>query len=102
PWNYSLEFSISQADCRPWIAASDVSKLLLRIATPMKTAYTLRMSTPVAYLNGRWVEAAELAVPIADLGFTMGVTVTERLRTFGGRVFRQAEHLARFSHSLSI
>lgn len=68
----------------------------------MQIAYTLRMSTPVAYLNGRWVEAAELAIPIADLGFTMGVTVTERLRTFGGRVFRQAEHLARFSHSLSI
>jgi branched-subunit amino acid aminotransferase/4-amino-4-deoxychorismate lyase len=60
------------------------------------------MSDRVAYLNGRWVNDATLAIPIADLGFTMGVTVTERLRTFAGKVFRQAEHVARMSRSLAI
>jgi branched-subunit amino acid aminotransferase/4-amino-4-deoxychorismate lyase len=32
----------------------------------------------------------------------MGVTVIERLRTFGGSVFRQGEHLARMRRSLQI
>ena len=55
-----------------------------------------------AYLNGRWVEGDALTIPIDDLGFTMGVTVTERLRTFSGKVFRQAAHVARLRRSLEI
>lgn len=55
-----------------------------------------------AYWNGTWINEAELAIPVADPGFAMGVTITERLRTFGGRVWRQAEHVARLRRSAEI
>lgn len=55
-----------------------------------------------AYLNGRWVADEGLAVPVGDPGFAMGVTVTERLRTFDGRVWRQEEHVARLRRSCEI
>lgn len=55
-----------------------------------------------AYLNGVWVPSSELHIAVDDLGFLVGATVTERLRTFGGRVFRLEEHLARFRNSLRI
>jgi branched-subunit amino acid aminotransferase/4-amino-4-deoxychorismate lyase len=60
------------------------------------------MESPGAYLNGRWVRGGELSVAVDDLGFLLGATVTERLRTFGGKVFRFDEHLARLRHSLAI
>ena len=60
------------------------------------------MNTPLAYLNGEWVPASTLCVPVDDLGFMMGVTVVERLRTFQGQVFRKAEHLERLRRSLEI
>ena len=55
-----------------------------------------------AYLNGRFLPAAELSLSIHDLGFTFGATVSERFRTFGGRLFRAAEHLGRLARSLEI
>jgi branched-subunit amino acid aminotransferase/4-amino-4-deoxychorismate lyase len=55
-----------------------------------------------AYLNGAWLEARDLAVPIDDLGFLLGATVVERLRTFNARPFRIEEHLARLKHSLEV
>jgi branched-chain amino acid aminotransferase len=55
-----------------------------------------------AYLNGLWIPATELRIVVDDLGFTLGTTVTERLRTFGGNVFRIDEHLARLRRSLDI
>jgi len=58
--------------------------------------------TRQAYLNGHWIDDQQLSIPVNDLGFLMGVTVTERLRTFGGRVFRQAEHFQRMRQSLAI
>ncbi len=57
---------------------------------------------PQAYFNGQWIDDSTLSVPVADLGFAMGVTVTERLRTFSGKPFRQAEHVARMRRSLEI
>lgn len=60
------------------------------------------MTAATAYLNGAWVTAAELAVPIYDAGFVLGVTVAEQLRTFQGRLFRLEEHLQRLFHSLEI
>ncbi|MEM6656039.1 MAG: aminotransferase class IV, partial [Planctomycetota bacterium] len=60
------------------------------------------MSTRWAYLNGEWVDDRTLSVPVGDLGFSMGVTVTERLRTFAGIPFRKAEHLARMRRSCEI
>jgi branched-subunit amino acid aminotransferase/4-amino-4-deoxychorismate lyase len=55
-----------------------------------------------AYLNGEWVDAAALAIPVSDLGFALGVAVVERWRTFGGVPFRVDEHLARLRRSLEI
>lgn len=60
------------------------------------------MSATAAYLNGAWVSAADLVVPADDVGFLLGATVSERLRTFRGEVFHQAEHLDRLAHSLEI
>lgn len=57
---------------------------------------------PLAYLNGKLVPAAQAVVPVYDAGFVLGVTVAEQLRTFGGRLFRLDQHLARLQHSLDI
>lgn len=56
----------------------------------------------LAYLNGQFVPAASLSVPIFDTGFVQGVTVAEQLRTFGGKLFRLDEHLKRLQRSLTI
>ena len=55
-----------------------------------------------AYFNGCWVDDRDLSIPLDDLGITLGVTATERLRTFAGRPFRQAEHVRRMRRSLEI
>ncbi|MGI9457879.1 MAG: aminotransferase class IV [Aeoliella sp.] len=60
------------------------------------------MSERQAYYSGKWIPESQLAIPVGDLGFALGVTVTERLRTFGGRLFRKREHLVRMQHSLAI
>jgi branched-chain amino acid aminotransferase len=60
------------------------------------------MNLGQAYLNGEWIDASTLSVPVTDLGFMLGATIVERLRTFGGRPFRVEEHLRRLSHSLEI
>jgi len=54
------------------------------------------------YLNGRFVPAAGAAIRLDDAGFVWGATVSERLRTFGGRLFRVDHHLARLERSLEI
>ena len=60
------------------------------------------MTTLLAYANGNWVPASELSIAVNDIGFLLGATITERLRTFGGQVFRLAEHMARMQRSLEI
>ncbi len=60
------------------------------------------MSTALAYLNGDWVPSSQLSIAVDDIGFMVGATVTERLRTFRGQVFRLQEHLARLRGSLEI
>lgn len=55
-----------------------------------------------AYVNGVWVDESELKIAVDDVGFLLGATVTERLRTFGGKAFRLSEHLQRFHHSLQV
>lgn len=60
------------------------------------------MPSTSAYLNRQWIPATELRIGVDDLGFTLGTTVTERLRTFGGKVFRLDEHLTRLRGSLDI
>lgn len=63
---------------------------------------SLPRDRPVAYLNGRWILAEQAAIPLNDAGFVLGTTVTERLRTFHGKLFRLAHHLVRLEHSLGI
>ncbi len=60
------------------------------------------MKYPVAFLNGRWIQASAAAVPVTDAGFVLGATVTEQLRTFRGEVFHLADHLDRLYQSLQI
>lgn len=54
------------------------------------------MSTPVAYLNGRFVPFADAGLPLHDAGFVSGATVVDNARTYGRKLFRWADHLARF------
>jgi branched-subunit amino acid aminotransferase/4-amino-4-deoxychorismate lyase len=55
-----------------------------------------------AYLNGNFIPAEQLTVPVYDTGFVLGATVAEQLRTFGGSLFRLDRHLERLAHSLEI
>lgn len=61
-----------------------------------------KSSDVTAYYRGNWVSSDELSIPIDDFGFAMGVTVVERLRTFGGQLFRTEKHLERMRRSLEI
>jgi len=56
----------------------------------------------MAYWNGAWVPDAEVLIAPDDLGFLMGISVVERLRTFGGQLFRADLHLERLRRSLEI
>jgi branched-subunit amino acid aminotransferase/4-amino-4-deoxychorismate lyase len=55
-----------------------------------------------AWLDGRSIPRADLVLPVGDAGFVLGATVTEQLRTFGGRLFLPEWHAERFAHSLAI
>jgi branched-chain amino acid aminotransferase len=54
------------------------------------------MSPPIAYLNGRFVSVTDARLPLHDAGFVSGATVVDNARTFRHRLFRWADHLARF------
>jgi branched-chain amino acid aminotransferase len=54
------------------------------------------MTTPLAYLNGRFRPFAECGLPPHDAGFVSGATVVDNVRTFRHRLFRWPDHLARF------
>jgi branched-subunit amino acid aminotransferase/4-amino-4-deoxychorismate lyase len=60
------------------------------------------MAHPIAFLNGQTLPAHEATLPVDDTGFVLGATVTEQLRTFGGRLFRLDRHLERLAKSLNI
>lgn len=58
------------------------------------------MSEPLVFLNGRMVPDSEAHLAIYDAGVVLGATVTEMARTFGHKLFRLEEHLARLHRSL--
>jgi branched-chain amino acid aminotransferase len=60
------------------------------------------MTEPVAYLSGRLLPQSALSLPVYDSGFVLGATVSEQLRTFGGRLFRLDQHLQRLVDSLEV
>src|SRR4051812_36007276 len=54
------------------------------------------MTTPLAYLSGRFVPFADAGLALHDAGFVSGATVIDNARTFRHRLFRWPDHLARF------
>ena len=56
--------------------------------------------TPIALFNEDIVSKGELRIELDDIGFVMGATISERLRTFGGQLFQVDEHFARLALSL--
>jgi branched-chain amino acid aminotransferase len=62
----------------------------------------MTMPQPVAWLNGKLIDATQAAVPVGDLGVVAGASVTEFLRTFQHEPFRLADHLARLMTSLDL
>jgi branched-chain amino acid aminotransferase len=54
------------------------------------------VTTPLAYLDGRFVPFAEARLPLHDAGFVSGATVVDNARTFRHKLFRWPDHLARF------
>jgi branched-subunit amino acid aminotransferase/4-amino-4-deoxychorismate lyase len=60
------------------------------------------MPEPIAFLNGQFVANSALCVPVYDTGFVQGATVTEQLRTFGGKLFHAEAHFKRLRRSLEI
>ncbi|MBI1731395.1 MAG: D-amino acid aminotransferase [Gammaproteobacteria bacterium] len=53
------------------------------------------------WLNGRFLPAAEAAVPVLDRGFIFGDGVYEVIPVFGNHILRLAEHLLRLRQSLA-
>jgi len=56
----------------------------------------------LAYVSGRIIPEAQGAVSINDRGWLYGDAVFETLRTYGGRVFKPAEHFARLRQSAGL
>lgn len=54
------------------------------------------MTGPVAYRDGRFVPFGEAGLAVHDAGFVSGATVVDNARTYRQRLFRWADHLARF------
>ena len=54
------------------------------------------MTSPLAFLNGRFLPFAEAALPLHDAGLVSGATVVDNARTFRHKLFRWPDHLARF------
>lgn len=54
------------------------------------------MQPPIAYHSGHYLEANRVSIPLQDAGFLWGATVVDRIRTFGGKLFRLEDHIARF------
>jgi branched-subunit amino acid aminotransferase/4-amino-4-deoxychorismate lyase len=59
-------------------------------------------ANPSAYLNGEKIPAAEAQVSVFDLGFTMGVSVTEQIRTYRRQTPLIERHLNRLFGGLEI
>jgi branched-chain amino acid aminotransferase len=58
------------------------------------------MEEAVCYVNGEFVPASEAKVSIFDRGFTSGEGVYDVTRSFGHKLFKLNEHIARLYRSL--
>ena len=66
----------------------------------MTTIPGRRQGERVAYFNGAIVPESEVRIPFRDRGFKYGDAVFDMTRTFGHRIFKLEEHIARFYNSL--
>ncbi|HYF60716.1 MAG TPA: D-amino acid aminotransferase [Burkholderiaceae bacterium] len=57
--------------------------------------------SPIVYLNGEWLPAAEARVPVLDRGFIFGDGVYEVVPVYGRVPFRWESHHARLVRSLA-
>jgi branched-subunit amino acid aminotransferase/4-amino-4-deoxychorismate lyase len=57
------------------------------------------MSRSICFLNGRYVDVARATIPATDRGFLYGEGLFETWRTYRGRPFAVAEHVARLAKS---
>ena len=60
------------------------------------------MLKEIAFHNGEFISADQLVVRPQDMGFMLGVTVAEQLRTFKGKLFEVEPHMKRLQRSLEI
>jgi branched-chain amino acid aminotransferase len=56
----------------------------------------------VIYINGNFVPESDACISIFDRGFLYGDGVFETMRSYGGRIFRLADHLNRLLQSADI
>jgi branched-subunit amino acid aminotransferase/4-amino-4-deoxychorismate lyase len=54
------------------------------------------MSTPLAYLNGRFLPFNTAGLSLHDAGFVSGATVVDNSRTFRHELYRWPDHMTRF------
>jgi branched-chain amino acid aminotransferase len=54
----------------------------------------------IAWFNGKYVRESEVVIPFRDQGFLRGDAVFDMTRSFNGKAFRIAEHVARLYRSL--
>jgi branched-chain amino acid aminotransferase len=57
------------------------------------------MAEPLAYFRGRLIPASQATLELNDAGFVMGATITDLCRTVRHKLYRWADHLARFRNS---
>ena len=57
---------------------------------------------PVAYHNGEFLPAEKVVLPVYDIGFIQGATISEQMRTFGHKLFQVDQHLERFWRGLEL
>ena len=55
-----------------------------------------------AYHVNQFVPLAQVSIPLNDVGFVMGVTVTDQCRTYGQKPFRLHDHMNRFERSCQL
>jgi branched-chain amino acid aminotransferase len=59
------------------------------------------MKAREVWVNGAFLPEGEAAISVRDLGLVYGDGVFDTARTFGGRLFRAADHVARLYESLA-
>src|SRR6516225_10205835 len=54
---------------------------------------------PLALINGEFIPQSRASLALNDAGFVFGATITDLCRTFNQKLYRWADHLARFRQS---